>query len=60
MSQEARQDLLISLSSISLLTTLSGCVFANQILDKECFLLQKDLPLDLDWEFQQLNIILQK
>jgi hypothetical protein len=36
MSQEARQDLLIALSTISLLTTLSGSVFANKILGKVC------------------------
>lgn len=55
MSQEAIQDLLISLSSISLLTTLSGCVFANQILDKECFLLQKDLPLGFRLGFHAIG-----
>ena len=36
MEQESRQNLLIALSSISILTTLSGSVFANNILGKNC------------------------
>ncbi len=36
MQQTTRQNLLIVLSCLSIITTLCGSVFANNILDKEC------------------------
>ena len=42
MDQDTRQDLLIALSSLSIITTLGGSVFANNILDKQCPMFQKE------------------
>ena len=42
MNQETRQDLLIALSSISIITTLGGSVFSNNILGKHCPLFMKE------------------